>query len=495
VATHVRHLSGRRFAASDEPVCQWEYLNIRESHMLRKTLITLSPRTLSRRLAALRRTALLVCILAGCLMHSACGIEQPTGNFKNPAAVKEVLSGKRTVANAAWWGFETADSTSAVQAAIRSGAAKVIIPYMPSQWVVRPVELAANQEIVFEPGVVVVAKKGEFKGKNDCLLTASGKKNITLRGYGAILQMQKEDYVGPGYQQSEWRHVLSIAGCTNVKVLGLTLKDSGGDGIYLGQGGAKAPPCKDILIKDCTCDNNYRQGISVISAENLLIANCLLKNTSGHSPSAGIDIEPNESRNRLTNIVVSNCIAQDNQGRGFVVSLNRLTGLSADISVRFVDCYVKGCGRGLEVVTNGTEGPKGAVEFGNCVIEDTLSAGLWIVTNTRSFDLSFVNCKIRNANSASAFPDKKYIFSDSNFRFPIVLRTRKQRPSAKTGAIRFAECSVYDDKPRPSIYVRTSGTGVINAEGTVHVQNKLAGELVAGPDAKNLALKVGRLGP
>ncbi len=438
---------------------------------------------------------LFVFIWGCCALCSAGDIEQqrPSGNFKNPAAVKEVLSGKRTVANAAWWGFNEGDSTAALQEAMNSGAGTVIVPYMGKDWVVRPLRLRSNLEIIFEPGVVITAKKGEFRGKNDCLFSATGKKNIRLRGYGATLRMQKADYMGSDYQQGQWRHVLCFVECTNVSVLGLTLRDSGGDGIYLGQGGTERPPCKDVLIKDCTFDNNYRQGISVISAENLRITNCIFKNTSGHSPSAGIDIEPNESRNKLINIVVSNCVSENNQGRGFVVALHKLTKLSADISILFVDCYIKGCGRGLEVGTHSNEGPKGSVEFRNCVIDDALSAGIWIVTNTRSFDLRFIDCKIKNANSANAFPKKKYIFSDKEYSFPIVLRTRRQKAFEKTGDIQFIDCYVYDKKPRPAIYVRTSYTGAINAKGTIYVQNKLAEKLVAGPDAENMSLKVERI--
>jgi len=435
----------------------------------------------------------LICVCcSSCLAGDAEQQETP-GNFTNPTAVKEVVSGKRMVANAAWWGFDKNDSTKVLQGAINSGASKVIVPYMGSEWIVRPIKLASNQEIVFEPGVVVTAKKGEFKDKNDCLFSAIGKRNVSLRGYGATLRMQKEDYIQPDYPQGQWRMVLLFAGCSDVSVSGLVLRDSGGDGIYLGQG--VFPPCKDVLIKDCIFDNNYRQGISVISAENLRITNCIFKNTSGHSPSAGIDIEPNVSKNKLINIVVSNCISENNQGRGFVVALHKLTKLSADISILFVDCYIKGCGRGLEVGTHSSEGPKGLVEFRNCAIEDTLSAGIWIVTNTRSFDLRFTKCKIKNANSAKSFPEKKYMFSDEGYGFPVVLRARKWKPSEKGGEIQFNDCYVYDQKSRAAVYVRASYSGLLNAKGTIYVQNKFADKLVSGPEAEHISFKVERLQP
>ena len=70
----------------------------------------------------------------------------------NPTAIQEVLDGKRDVANAAWWGFDQDDSTDALQAAIDSGAKTVIVPAMGQDWIVRPLTLASNQELVLEKG-------------------------------------------------------------------------------------------------------------------------------------------------------------------------------------------------------------------------------------------------------------------------------------------------------------------------------------------------------
>ena len=66
---------------------------------------------------------------------------------------------------------------------------------------------------------------------------------------------------------------LAIRGCKNVNVSGLTLKDSGGDGIYV-DGGRERRASENVVLRDIVCDNHYRQGISVISAENLKVENC-----------------------------------------------------------------------------------------------------------------------------------------------------------------------------------------------------------------------------
>ena len=206
---------------------------------------------------------------------------QPAGN---PQAVEEVAAGKCKVAQASWWGFDPAESTAALQAAINSTAKKVVVEKMPSPWILDKLRLADDQELFFEPGVEVLAKKGGFHGTSDSLFSAAGKKNIRLIGPGAVLRMRRADYDNKAdYKHAEWRHVINLHGCTGVTIEGLTLAESGGDGIYLGAGpGGK--PCKDVIIRDVVCDRNYRQGISVISAENLLIERCTLKDTAGTPP-------------------------------------------------------------------------------------------------------------------------------------------------------------------------------------------------------------------
>ena len=69
------------------------------------------------------------------------------------------------------FGFDAEDSTRFLQAAINSGARRVIVDRQESAWITEPLFCVSDQEIVFEKGVVVEAKKGAFHGKNDCLFT------------------------------------------------------------------------------------------------------------------------------------------------------------------------------------------------------------------------------------------------------------------------------------------------------------------------------------
>jgi hypothetical protein len=255
----------------------------------------------------------------------------PAARPPDAQAIAEVAAGKRTEARASWWGFDPADSTAALQAAINSGVRKLIVEDMGAPWITDKLKLASDQEIVFEKGVVVLAKRGAFHGNGDCLFSAASKKNITLTGHDSVLRMWKEDHDDKAqYTHAEWRHVLGFWSCASVRITGLTLADSGGDGIYLGVA-QKGVPCSDVVIKNVGCVNNYRQGISVISARNLLIEDCVLKDTWGTAPEAGIDFEPNSPAEELVNCVMRNCVSENNRGDAYAFYQAAPGGVPGDL--------------------------------------------------------------------------------------------------------------------------------------------------------------------
>jgi len=402
------------------------------------------------------------------------------GNFKNPVAVQEVLSGKRKKANAAWWGFDKNDSTYALQGAVNSGAEKVIIPYMGSDWIVRPIKLASNQEIVFEPGVVVIAKKGEFKGLTDCLFMFYKLKNVTLRGYGATLKMRKKDYSGKEYKKAQWRHVILFRGATNIKILGLKLASFGGDGIAIGSTKREDYiPCRDILIKDCIFNDNYRQGISVGSVDKLRIDNCIFRGTSGTPPSAGIDFEPDDHREILSNIVVSNCISENNAGSGFMVVVNNLNSRSRETSVLIINSYVRNCREpGLTVYGYIKEdSPHGVIEFRNCTVEKTVSPGIRVDAKTSpALKIRFVDCNLKEvATNSSTTPIR--------FNFHKIAQTSK---------IEFENCYVYDNKNRPfmRVFGTVPGNGLFDIKGNINVHNKYGATIDSQSPFKSASLKI-----
>ncbi len=216
-------------------------------------------------------------------------------------------------------GFNAADATNALQSAINTGQ-DVWVPNMGTDWIVKPILLTrSNQEVRFENGVVVIAKPGEFLSIEDRLFTVSGKSNVTLSGYGATFRMQQADYLQPPYTTLEFRHGVALLDVNNVDILGITIEDTGGDGIYVGTN-SDAGFSRNVTIKDVIIDNAYRNGISVVSAEDLLIEDTVVANVDGTSPRAGIDIEPNTSDQRIQNVLIRNSVFLNNGNQGIAWS-------------------------------------------------------------------------------------------------------------------------------------------------------------------------------
>jgi hypothetical protein len=321
-----------------------------------------------------------------------------------PELVARVAAGKLREARASWWGFDAEDSTAALQAALTSGVRRLVVDRQSGPWIVTPLTVPGDLELLFEDGVEVLAKQGEFRGKNDTLFSLSCVSNVTLRGYGATLRMRRDDYDAPPYVKAEWRHLLSIRGCENIQVLGLTLAESGGDGIYLGSVKSR-PHNRNIVIKDVICNKNYRQGISVISAENLLIESVVLSNTGGTPPAAGIDFEPNHSHEVLKNIVMRGCLAHNNEGDGYLFALHQMRSASEPVSIRLERCRSVQDRSGVRLHTRNSEDDavRGVLEFTDCVFESAERCAVQICSKpAHGAELIFQRCRALRCGAGEA---------------------------------------------------------------------------------------------
>ncbi|NUN95574.1 MAG: right-handed parallel beta-helix repeat-containing protein [Candidatus Omnitrophica bacterium] len=420
----------------------------------------------------------------------------------DPAAVAEVLAGTRTEANAAWWGFDKEDSTEILQAAIYSGAKRVVVPFMGDPWIIRPITLRGGLELFFEPGVLILAKEGEFKGKGDSLFRATSVEDFRLVGYGATLRMRKKDYQSPAYEKAEWRMGVAIVGCKRVHIEGLRVESSGGDGIYIGSGG-KLRWCEDVTIRNCVCHDNHRQGLSVISAVNLLVENCVFSGTDGTAPEAGIDLEPDSPDERLVNCVVRNCLFENNSGHAILVYLKPLAKESEPVSIRFENCHSRMGYRagmtpeefdrenlqgwsGMAVGAAKDDGPKGLIEFINCTSENTGREGAKVYDKSAgSVKVRFVNCSWRN-------PWMSLAADSGGSRVPVLLHTRRPNLVQDAGGVEFVDCAVHDTVYRPALQFDEDKEyrGIRDVSGVITVNNHTGAWMKLGPLARDCSVKV-----
>ena len=381
---------------------------------------------------------------------------ESSGNAANEAAVAEVAASARTEANAAWWGFDPDDATAAVQAAIDSGAARVRIPYMGRPWIVTPITLRGGLELIFEPGVVLLAKEGLFQGKSDSLFTAANAADIVVRGYGATLRMRKADYQSEAYEKAEWRMCLAFRGCRNLHIEGLRLESSGGDGIYLGAT-QELPWCEDVVIRDVICHDHHRQGISVISAQDLLIEDCRLRHTEGTAPQAGIDFEPNHPADSLVRCVMRRCTAESNAGTGFQICPQSLDDTSSPISIHLDQCTSRSNGQhAIHLCSAPKSPPVGHLRITRFFAEKDAMAGLSVQFNPyNAVRIEIEDSVLRDCALTDRF-------------FPPLYVQGLEADSRPAGNLHFRNVTVKDDRDRPILRIRDRhGNGVKAITGDI----------------------------
>ena len=303
------------------------------------------------------------------------------------------------------FGYDAEDSTRFIQAALDSGAKRIVFDRQKGPWITLPLLARSNQELIFEDGVELQAKRGAFMGIRDYLLTLANVTNVTLRGLGksgGVLRMHKKDYQKPPYPRSQWRFALRLHSVQDVLVENMSFISSGGDGIIVSEPDEGGAPSRNVTIRNCVCDDNHRQGISVISAENLLVENCVFKNTSGTPPQAGVDIEPNSNVQYLVNVVFRNCVTSGNAGKGLELYLQKLDSTSPPVSVLFDNC--RSIGDYTSAAVHGgclreSDFPKGMVEYRNCSLVSAKGYGLYVSASPASaFDVVFDGCIVSNAS-------------------------------------------------------------------------------------------------
>ena len=353
--------------------------------------------------------------------------------------------------------YDAADCTANLQAALNNPSAdtivvpKIVVSNLSLPWKTGPLVLArSNVTIRIEPGVELVAKNGAYP-VGSCLLQIQLCQNVTIHGYGATFRMLNG--TDHSYDTEENRHCIGLRAVNNVVVEGVKCTKAGGDGIYVsdGWGGSDPTYSSNVTIQDCTLDNNRRQGISVISAQDLIIRRCVMSNTgatNGTAPKAGIDFEPDLPVHRLVRCALQDCSmfgnrAGDNYGSGIHTYLGNLNGTSQPVAISIERCLIKStAGIGFGVKLNGTSdgGPPTTFTMSDCLIEDTRSCGLYLNSSAATTTTQINRTVLRNTFTDTVSWGGTPIYLEGQFE-----------DVAAYGNITFTDCLVVDSKARPFI--------------------------------------------
>ena len=349
------------------------------------------------------------------------------------------------------FGWNAEDSTAALQSAFDSGARKVVIDRQAGDWITRPLFITnSNIEVVLADGVVLKAKRGEYYGKNECLIRITGKAtNIVLRGEGkASLKMNKADYLDPknNYAFSEWRHAVSILSARNVTVKNLTILSSGGDGVYV-----NGP--KGVVLEDLTVLDHNRQGMSPISVTDMIVRRCSFNDTYGAPPQCGIDMEPNKEYNSFVNVIYEDCAFNGNASHGIDLYFGHFTARTKPVSITFRRCKAYGNrNSGLSFMTGNPSflekrgQVKGFVRFEDCTFANNGAEVIKIFNHsTNGMNISFADCVF---DARGSMAESAMLFSNNRFL-------------GDFGSLTFERCSMkLDAKTKVCAFEAQRGIGI-----------------------------------
>jgi hypothetical protein len=281
----------------------------------------------------------------------------------------------RRYADTSVLGNGTNDDTAA-WVAMTAFSGRKFVPKPSSKYKIDRHDFAASDIYIFiEPGTIIETNSGY--GSSDSMFHFNGQSDIVFDAYGVDFQFDAKP------STDEQRHIFRIQDCSDIWIYGATAKDSGGDGFYLG---LRDVPAERIYIIDCVSDNNRRNGVSVTSARDVFFINHISKNTTGTSPQAGYDIEPNEddvtsgqTEGPMENINFINCRSLDNVGNGFQYAGGSDLTQIGPFSVSFTNCVSRGDAINFQVGGGDPSGTQeGMVEFTGCHGFDSDGNGLAI---------------------------------------------------------------------------------------------------------------------
>jgi len=229
----------------------------------------------------------------------------------------------------------------------------------------RCLNLKSNLSMIMEQGAVIKAKSG--LPLDTMILLGGSISNVHISGYGATVLGIKAEYT-----TGEGRHGIWFSGSINVVVEGLTVQDTGGDGIYLGTLN------ENIVLRDVICENNRRNNFTIIGGTQIMLDHCSMINANGTAPEAGIDIEPDQNFDGLAQILIKNCYSYQNAGPGYYLAPYWVNGNTVvPIDVSFVDCIddgsVIGFGTGITHLAANTIA--GQVTFERCLAKNNDQSG------------------------------------------------------------------------------------------------------------------------
>jgi len=374
------------------------------------------------------------------------------------------------------------DDTLAIQNAINSlpNGGKILIP--DGTYII-------NADTSLKPNsnqTLSLSKKAKLKAKPNSdasyqIINIVEKENVVIEG--GFIEGERDEHLG--VNEEAGMGISIVRNSKNITIRNTHISKCWADGIYIGG----YLPCYNINIYNVTCDNNRRQGMSVVNVETLTIRDSFFTNTAGALPEAGIDIEP-ENYSSVKNITIDNVVCTGNRSGldvfGWANTISNVQVLNS--------CMINNREYGLSLAfttdilvldslfsNNGKNGINMArdnmnVYFSNCQVSNSNYSGVNLETTlqrNKTQNIGFTSCIFKNngQNSPNIYDGVKIDVLDSK---------------GTIDRVTFIQCSFIDNQVNKT---QRYGLNVGNNKKVMHVLigygNKFIGNATS---AKNVSL-------
>ncbi len=205
--------------------------------------------------------------------------------------------------------------------------------------------------------IAVPSSSGNYK-----ILDIDKVKNVKV--YNAVIIGERNNHMS---NTGEWGYGINITNSQNIELHNPVVKDTWGDGIYIGgdyfdKTQSISTLSDNILIYNPYIDNVRRNGISICSVGKVRVYNAVIKNVNGANPQSGIDIEPEGDTGVnvwLKDVEIHNPTTENCTGSGINVFLHHL--VNTETNIKILNHKDIGSGGGLGLIG----GPVGNNVTGN----------------------------------------------------------------------------------------------------------------------------------
>ena len=208
------------------------------------------------------------------------------------------------------------DYTSILQAAIIKYP-NIVFPNFPILINDTGLKIPSDRTITFLEGSELRMKpssKPEYS-----MLSIRSVTNVTLAN--PVLVGDRYKHTGT---TGEWGMGISIYGGSNIIILNPKAREMWGDGIYLGVEHGVIP--RNITIKNAVVEYNRRDGMTITAVDGLNLESPYAAFSNGTKPMAGIVFEPDNNKEEIKNVMITDPRTEENAGTGMFVDFGNLMG-------------------------------------------------------------------------------------------------------------------------------------------------------------------------